>query len=127
MRITKKKYLQFINPLEILRTKKVLQNNPTIIPEPTHQKESVLDLYQYDAEGCLLKKNINSSEITISLFASHKKYWLNLDILNKETIETIGSSIGLHPLIVEDILNKNQRPKSDEIDKQLLVPLLAAS
>ncbi len=116
MRISKKNYLQFINPLEILRTKKILQNNPTVSLLPSLQQESVLSLYQYDEQECSLNSSITSDEIMISLFEGDKNYWLNLDILNTETIEKIGKNIGLHPLIVEDILSKNQRPKSDEID-----------
>jgi len=117
MRISKKKYLQLINPMELLRTKKILQNNPTVSPiTSVSQQDSVLSLYEYDPLNVALNNKIKSDDIIISLFKPDRNYWLNLDILNAETIEKIGKNIGLHPLIVEDILSKNQRPKSDEID-----------
>ncbi len=116
MRTSKKNYLQLINPLEILRTKKILQNNPTVSPIPPVQQESILSLYEYDQAHSSRNDSISSDEVLVSLFDSNKYYWLNVDILNTQTIEKIGKNIGLHPLIVEDILSKNQRPKSDEID-----------
>ncbi len=116
MRISKKNYLQFINPMELLRTKKVLQHNPTISPAKSSQQPSVLSLFEYDEQAASLSTTIQSDDIMLSLFDAKKNYWLNVDILNSETIEKIGRNIGLHQLIVEDILSKNQRPKSDEID-----------
>ena len=41
--------------------------------------------------------------------------WINIDGLHKvETIEKIGKHFGLHPLILEDILNTGQRPKCED-------------
>jgi len=116
MKTTNKNYLQYINPLELLRTKKVLQNNPTVSLQTDIQQESALSLYEYSETECTLKSGITKNDILIPLFDRTKKYWLNVDILNTETIELIGKNIGLHALIIEDILSRNQRPKSDEID-----------
>lgn len=116
MKITKKKYLQYINPLELLRTKKILQNNPTVAPVSTELTSSVLTLFRYDETECSIQRNIPGKEVVISLFEGNKSYWLNLDVLNAATVEEIGKNIGLHQLIVEDILSKNQRPKLDEIE-----------
>lgn len=116
MKTNKQKYLQLINPLEILRTKKVLQHNPTIAPESVDKQESNLTLYTYDEHQVKLDQHLNSDHILISLFKPEKNFWLNVDVLNTHVIEKIGKNIGLHPLLIEDILSKNQRPKSDEID-----------
>lgn len=117
MRTSKKNYLQLINPLELLRTKKILQNNPTVSQTSTAQQESVLSLYAYNQASVSCNHSISSDEVIESLFEGAKNYWLNVDILNTQTIEKIGKNVGLHPLIIEDILSKNQRPKSDEIDQ----------
>jgi magnesium transporter len=38
--------------------------------------------------------------------------WINIDGLHEvEIIEKLGSHFGLHPLLLEDILNTDQRPK----------------
>lgn len=116
MRISKKKYLQYINPLELLRTKKILQNNPTISPVSTERTSSVLTLIAYDETECTIRHDLPREEVLISLFQGDKNYWLNVDALNAETVEQIGKNIGLHQLIVEDILSKNQRPKLDELE-----------
>jgi magnesium transporter len=114
--ISRKKYLQYINPLEIIRTKKILQHNPTLEPVNNHEKTSILSLFRYNQKECTIKQSIAVTAITPSLFESSNNYWLNLDILNVKTIEQIGNNLALHPLIIEDILSTNQRPKIDEID-----------
>lgn len=41
--------------------------------------------------------------------------WINIDGLNNTVeIEKLGKYYGLHPLLLEDIVNTNQRPKIDE-------------
>lgn len=41
--------------------------------------------------------------------------WLNIDGLQDiKLFEEIGKIFGLHPLVLEDILNTNQRPKTED-------------
>ncbi|MBK7762223.1 MAG: magnesium/cobalt transporter CorA [Bacteroidetes bacterium] len=115
-RISPSKYWKIINPVEVLRTKKVLQHNPTLAPVSANNKDSVISLHTYQTNSCKVLKMLRPEDITISLFTPAHNYWLNIDNLNKSSIELIGHNIGLHPLIVEDILSKNQRPKTEEID-----------
>jgi magnesium transporter len=42
--------------------------------------------------------------------------WINIDGLRKDDVEGICNTFGIHPLIAEDILSLNQRPKMDEVD-----------
>ncbi|MGB2906387.1 MAG: magnesium/cobalt transporter CorA [Candidatus Aminicenantaceae bacterium] len=43
--------------------------------------------------------------------------WINIDGIHKvEIIEKIGQKLGLHPLIQEDIVNPQQRPKMEDLD-----------
>lgn len=116
MKTGRKNYLQYLNPLELLQTKKVLKSNPTILKEDKPLAESVISMYSYNAVKCTSIKNLKSEEVTISNFEPDKHYWLNLDILNKKSVETVGNNIGLHSLIIEDILSVHQRPKVDEFD-----------
>lgn len=47
-------------------------------------------------------------------------YWINIDGLHDvEVIRTIGERFGIHPLVLEDILNTNQRPKLEVNDNYL--------
>jgi len=50
--------------------------------------------------------------------------WIHIDGVHEaETVEKIGACFHLHPLIMEDIMNTEQRPKIDEYDGYLFVVL----
>ena len=50
--------------------------------------------------------------------------WINVDGLHEvEALGAIGERFGLHPLVVEDILNTAQRPKMEEYGDYLFVVL----
>ena len=56
--------------------------------------------------------------------ATNSNTWININGLNHvKAIETIGEHYTLHPLILEDIVNTNQRPKIDEYDDYIFVIL----
>ena len=51
---------------------------------------------------------------------AHKKLWLNIHGVHKAAlIKQVGDLFHLHPLVQEDILNTEQRPKLDEFDDYL--------
>ncbi|GAB4284372.1 MAG: hypothetical protein Kow0068_09410 [Marinilabiliales bacterium] len=55
---------------------------------------------------------------------SDKIYWINIDGLqNTEIIGNIGKQFNLHPLLLEDILNTNHRPKFEEYDDYCFITL----
>ena len=50
--------------------------------------------------------------------------WINVDGLHQvEIMERIGDCFGLHPLVLEDILNTGQRPKMEDFDDYVFVVL----
>jgi len=50
--------------------------------------------------------------------------WINIEGIHQtETIEKLGSCFGLHPLLLEDILDTDQRPKVEDFEKCLFVVL----
>lgn len=50
--------------------------------------------------------------------------WINVDGLHDVTIiEKLGKQYGLHPLVMEDIVNPTQRPKVDDYDDHLYIVL----
>jgi magnesium transporter len=50
--------------------------------------------------------------------------WINIDGLNDiELMQKLGEIFGLHPLLLEDILNTGQRPKFEEFDNCLFLVL----
>lgn len=112
----KKNYLNYLfNPLDLVRTKKVLQVNPTAAPKRSEPELSKIFLYEYDKDksDCLELKSI---EETFPYLTSRSISWINMDGLKKAEVEKISQHFGIHQLITEDILSYGQRPKMDEIN-----------
>jgi len=111
-----KHYLEFIlNPLDLLRTKKVLHANPTVMPERKSTVHTRVTLFEYDAEEHHTTV-LGSVDETFRHLHSPQISWINVDGLKKHDVETICNHFGIHQLITEDILSINQRPKMDEIN-----------
>lgn len=48
--------------------------------------------------------------------------WINVDGVHRvDVIEDIGNLFGLHPLIMEDLVNTTQRPKMEDLDDYLFI------
>ncbi len=119
----KRKYFDYIlNPLDLLRTKKVLQVNPTVIPERKEATEVKIFLYEYD-KNTYEVLSLQNVEESYKHIATPGNTWINMDGIRKEEVEKICSHYGIHPLIVEDILSLGQRPKTDEINGLLFCVL----
>jgi magnesium transporter len=109
------KYLYLPNLFGTQRTKEILSVNPTIIPQREEAKEVIVYVFDYDANS-LEEKQLSSVDEACKYKASKRVTWLNIDGLRKADIDVISEHYGIHPLIVEDILSINQRPKMDEVE-----------
>ncbi len=50
--------------------------------------------------------------------------WINIDGIHKvDIIEKLGKHFGLHPLVMEDIVHANQRPKMEDYDSYIYIVL----
>ncbi|MCF4101656.1 magnesium/cobalt transporter CorA [Gillisia sp. M10.2A] len=64
----------------------------------------------------------NNPEDAFNFENEDKITWININgLYNTQEIEKLGKYYGLHPLIIEDIVNTNQRPKIDEYQDYLFV------
>lgn len=114
--MNKRKYLDYIlNPLELLRTKKVLQVNPTAIPERKEPEHISIIVYEFDRNKteCV---SLSTVEDCFPYLHSESTTWINVDGLKKSEVEKLCTRFGIHQLITEDILSIGQRPKMDDID-----------
>ena len=112
----KRKYLEYLlNPLEILRTKKVLHVNPTLPPARQEPSKIRIIVYEYNREKfeCI---EVNTVEECFPYLDTASNTWINVDGLKKTEVEMICNHFGIHQLITEDILSLGQRPKMDEIN-----------
>ncbi|MEO7766741.1 MAG: magnesium/cobalt transporter CorA [Ferruginibacter sp.] len=115
-----RKYISYLlnpllNPLELVRTKKILRVNPTVVAARKEPESTKIFVYEYNEQHIDIKElpdvsacnaYINSPGIT----------WLNVDGLRKADVEAICNKYGIHYLVTEDILSIGQRPKMDEIE-----------
>ena len=109
-------YLNYLlNPLELLRTKKVLQVNPTIAGERNEPATVKIFVYDYNNESIEVKE-LSGVAGCYPYLESSKATWINVDGLRKSDVESICTHYGIHNLITEDILSRGQRPKMDEIN-----------
>lgn len=104
-----------LNPLELLRTKKVLQVNQTIISARKEPEKTAVFVFDYSASGIEYKQLQNISDC-FPYLESPSVSWINVDGLRKADVETICNHFGIHNLIIEDILSLGQRAKTDEIN-----------
>ena len=109
-------YLSYIlNPLELLRTKKVLHVNPTVASPRKESEQIKIFVHDYDATHFEVR-DIKAITESFSYLTSATTTWINLDGLRKADVEALSNHYGIHYLITEDILSMGQRPKMDEID-----------
>jgi magnesium transporter len=117
-KIRPEKYLRYLylpNLFGTQRTKEILSVNPTIIPHREEAQEVVISVYDYSPTSMEVKK-LSAIEDSFSYKTSNTVTWINIDGLRKADVENICTNFAIHPLIVEDILSVNQRPKMDEVD-----------
>jgi len=86
-------------------------------------EKSKITLMRYD-EASLVEKEINS----VAELSKEKDQpgilWINVDGLQDvQLLGEVGVLFGLHPLILEDILNTDQRPKMEDFADYLYVVL----
>lgn len=112
------KYLYLPNLFGTRRTKEILSINPTIIPQREEAKEVVVCVYHYD-EISVEEKKLTNVEEAFPYRNENGITWINIDGLRKADTESICNHFQIHPLLVEDILSMNQRPKMDEVEDVL--------
>jgi magnesium transporter len=84
------------------------------------QKITVMD---YD-ETHFQEKEIKTIEECFLFKDKPTVTWINIDGLHQvEILEKLGECYGLHPLVLEDILNTDQRPKMEDYGEYLYIVL----
>jgi magnesium transporter len=86
-----------------------------------------IKIVEFDIENCI-EKTISNDFGKISVnHTENKKTWLNVDGIHQpNVIEEIGKIFNLHPLLLEDILNTNQKPKIEYYGNDILYFTLKA-
>jgi len=118
VKLKPEKYLRYLylpNLFGTTRTKEILHVNPTVIPYREEAKEVAAFVYDYGPSS-IVEKKLETIEEAFAFRDSNHISWINIDGLRKNDVETICNHFGIHPLIIEDILSVDQRPKMDEVE-----------
>ncbi|MDI6687060.1 MAG: magnesium/cobalt transporter CorA [Desulfobacterales bacterium] len=96
----------------------------TLVHIGEHKHEKVkITLIDYDATQL---KETELKEIEESFYLKDKASvtWINIDGIHQvDVIEKMGSNFGIHSLVLEDILNTDQRPKAQDFDDYIYIVL----
>jgi magnesium transporter len=85
--------------------------------------ETRITLIDYDDES-LQERVLGGIEEAFPLKDLPTVTWINIDGLHEiDIIEKIGQHFNIHPLVLEDILNTGQRPKTEEFENLIFVVL----
>ncbi|MBW2431544.1 MAG: magnesium/cobalt transporter CorA [Deltaproteobacteria bacterium] len=85
--------------------------------------EIKMTLINYDPEQ-LLEKALPIIEASFPYKDTPPVTWINVDGLHEvNVIEKIGVHFGIHPLVLEDIVNTGQRPKVEEFENYIYIVL----
>ncbi|MEP6748675.1 MAG: magnesium/cobalt transporter CorA [Bacteroidota bacterium] len=112
------KYLRYLNVPALFgtqRTKEILFINPTAAPARIEPETVTITVYDYTAD-IIEERSLLNVEQCYVYNNSGSNSWINVDGLRKTEIEAICTHFGVHPLVAEDILSINQRPKMDEVE-----------
>lgn len=83
--------------------------------------EPIVSLVEYDASH-IEERTLDIGAVKDYAPPAGSKMWLNVHGLhNAQLIADIGRVFKLHPLVLEDILNTDQRPKVDSYDDYLYI------
>jgi magnesium transporter len=83
----------------------------------------LIRILDYDADS-VRERNKAAVEECIPFRDSDSVTWIDVEGLHDvELLDRLGSCYGVHPLILEDILNTDQRPKADDMDGYIYVVL----
>ncbi len=86
-------------------------------------KKVKITIIDYD-ESSFQEKEADKIEECFPFKDTPTKTWINIDGVHQlDIIEKIGKHFDLHPLLLEDIVHTEQRPKMEDFDKYIFVVL----
>jgi len=86
-------------------------------------KKISISMIEYDNEN-LTRKEITSIDECFPISDTDTVKWINITGLHEvDVIENVGKYLDLHALILEDILNTEQRPKIEDFENHVFITL----
>ncbi len=93
---------------------------PVLTEEDTeHTRITIID---YDSKGFVEKEVKTPDECLRYLKQKRTVTWINVDgLMDKAVLEDLCEKFNVHPLVIEDILNTEQRPKVEDYEAYLYI------
>jgi magnesium transporter len=86
-------------------------------------REVGITVVAYD-EARFQEDEVNTIEVCFPLEDKPGVTWINVDGIHQvEILERLGDCLAIHPLVLEDILNTDQRPKLEDFDEYVFIVL----
>jgi magnesium transporter len=114
-----KRKMEFLKPLRLVPTLNRKKDDPGKFIFTGDSKTEGIDihLFKYKKEDCVESNSISPESIK-AFEKNGDNYWLNIYGLNEtEIIASICENQGIHSLVIQDILDVNQRPKFQEYEQ----------
>ncbi|MBW4420679.1 MAG: magnesium/cobalt transporter CorA [Myxacorys californica WJT36-NPBG1] len=94
---------------------------PGTLRIPSNALPPVIGLIDYNEQKAV-RLQVETPEECAPYLDSESVSWVDVKGLGSEDVlQRIGKVFGLHPLVLEDVVNVPQRPKVEEYDDQLLI------
>lgn len=110
------KNMAILKPLKFIPTLNRKKDDPNkfIFTGDSKTQETDIQVFKYNKEECIESKNILHQSIN-TFKANGDKYWLNVYGLSEtKIIASICEKQNIHELVIQDVLDVNQRPKFQE-------------
>jgi len=75
----------------------------------------------YRDKDCKVEEGIDLPRLSELLKASHPCLWVDLEGEPPEALEAVAREFSLHPVTIEDLVHRNQRPKLEEFDSYIFI------
>jgi magnesium transporter len=117
--------MAILKPLKFIPTLNRKKNDPSkfIFTGDSKTQGTDIQLFKFKKEECLESQNISHESIK-PFKTNGDNYWLNIYGLTEiEIIASICEKQGIHNLVIQDILDVNQRPKFQEFENYSFLTL----
>jgi magnesium transporter len=112
------KLLRYLVPESLLstqRTRKIVKASTSVSDIRKDAEKVSITAYDYDAAS-LEEHEVQVIEECFRFKDNERFTWINVDGISRSVVNKIGTYYGIHPLLIEDIVSMNQRPKMDEVE-----------
>jgi magnesium transporter len=88
------------------------------------QHPALITLYHYQPDQALIERNLMTLEGEVFHLPPGTVTWLQVQgTCSNGTFEKLGELFDIHPLTMEDVLDRDQRPKMEEFENYLFIEL----